>query len=969
MSNHKLTIVFYVNGMAFNGDSLKEHSLGGSETAGLCMAREMAALGHDVVVFSNCDKPGKYDGVKYRNLAEFPSYTVFSDIDVLIAQRVPQVFSNPTKSKLNILWQHDLGLKRARKDFRGSLWNVDEVMGLSDFHIDQMAEVYEVPKELFWKTRNGIDPIQFKKGYDRKPKRLIYTARPERGMDILLFDIMPKIWEKDPEVELFLAGYDNTVPQMKPFYDSLHAKIAEHKEAGFKVEWLGALTKKELYEHYQRATLYVYPTEFEEISCITAMECMACGLPMIYNPVAALPETVPMECGVRLEITDDKDEQMNSRNPKYQEHFANGVVKAINSPKVMDALRISGLKHAKSLLWSDLAREWETHFTELIQAKSKNKEALAEQFYRNEDIMALKALNLPVWNKRVADEYRFIDDPELNELMYIEQGRHFKEKVEAKDFVLELQPYTRVAEAIGIMKKLKGLGNTSGRRILDYGGGIGNEAIQFVNELDCEVVSVNISPDEQEVGRKLAEKYCAHPEKIIWSIGNHPKRTNIGDFDYGCVFAGEILEHMADPTAFINELESVCINGGTIIFTVPFGPWGDTDNETDYRGHLWNFEKPDLRDLFGKKKDFSLRMVGGGVNTKNKQTVGWNIISYTKDGTPTGTIDMERKLSIQVPRQTISACMMIGVKQEGLLYRCLDSIKDIVSELIVLDTGMTDKCREVLKHYDVRIVENAPSPLDVGFDEVRNLSIAEAKGDWVLWIDSDEELLNAVAIFKYLRSNHYRGYSIKQHHFSAQPPNAFKADLPVRLFRNGLGIKFFGHVHEHPELELNEGIGMSTILSDVDIAHDGYLTEDIRRERFTRNYELLCKDREKNPERMLGKFLIMRDKMHLARYTLEKTNGQMTPEIIKFAEEVVEDYKADFLGKDTLMSGDGLVYYSEALAILGRGMEYAVSFDVKPKDAQLSEPVRARFESREDFLAYMSGKLKSLAEPFEGRYV
>ena len=98
-----LNIVLYVNGMNFDGNTLKEKSLGGSETAGLCMARELAKRGHRVTMFSNTEKAGKIDGVIYQPIALFQGYASITPIDVCIVQRVPEIFANQFKSKINIL--------------------------------------------------------------------------------------------------------------------------------------------------------------------------------------------------------------------------------------------------------------------------------------------------------------------------------------------------------------------------------------------------------------------------------------------------------------------------------------------------------------------------------------------------------------------------------------------------------------------------------------------------------------------------------------------------------------------------------------------------------------------------------------------------------------------------------------------------------------------------------------------------
>ncbi|NIM05539.1 MAG: hypothetical protein GTN65_07960, partial [Armatimonadetes bacterium] len=105
--------------------------------------------------------------------------------------------------------------------------------------------------------------------------------------------------------------------------------------------------------------------------------------------------------------------------------------------------------------------------------------------------------------------------------------------------------------------------------------------------------------------------------------------------------------------------------------------------------------------------------------------------------------------------------------------------------------------------------------------------------DWILWIDADEYLVGGENLGKYLRENMYNGYVIRQHHHALDAE--FKPDVPVRLFRNGRGVKFFGVIHEHPEEGLNQGIQPAVVLSDVHIMHDGYVTEKVRRERFLRN--------------------------------------------------------------------------------------------------------------------------------------
>lgn len=939
----RMNVVFAIPGMPFDGDTLKNKSLGGSETAGLCMSRAFAKAGHDVVVFNNTENPGKYDGVQYVPLSNLNTFMTFTAVDVFIAQRLPAFFNLTMKSKLNILWHHDIQLKRNREALRGALWNIDEIFGLSDFHVKQMMDVLQLPEEVFWQTRNAVDTVPESR-VKRRQKRLIYTARPERGLETLLTQVMPAVWERDKDYELIVAGYQNTVPEMEAFYNALNEQIIAYQEQGFKISHVGALTKKQLYKQYHMASAYVYPTNFEETSCITMMECVACGLPVIASDKGALVETL------------DGAETVVHGDPMSSE-FIHDFVDAIFNAKHCQ----------KNILpthtWDDVAKSWIEHFYEMFVERQSNKETLAKNLYRTEDIMALKHLNMPDWNERIENEYRLNTGVDLEQV--IAQGEKYTNEVhgENRDQNLEPRIYNRFDVA------LQELDKNPPKTLLDYAGACGHFAIIAANRFECSADSVDISAAQQEVGINAMKEYSKNPELVTF----HP---DIPDKEYDAVFAGEILEHVTEPIELIDKLESHCIDGGQIIFTVPFGPWGDIEDakEGDFRGHLWNFTKLDLKELFGRKKNLSIKLISGSVNDFNNETLGWHVVSYTvSKKIKTGVVNLDRKLFCQAPRQTLSVCLIVGGKQEGHLHQCLSSVYNIADEIIVSDTDMSLESYKICKSSKyknkLKIFNDNFDPLVDGFDAARNANIAHAGCDWILWIDADEELLTPVNIYKYLRHNIFNGYSIKQHHFSAQPSNAFKADIPVRLFRNHKGIKFFGKIHEHPEQKLNQGVGDSSIISDVDISHTGYLTEANRRKKFNRNFPLMQQDREKYPERILGKFLEMRDRVLLSRYSIERSQNQLTEDAVRNCEHVVRTYQKDFLGDISgIPAMDAIEFYSEALEILGKGLVYNFALDVHNGKPAPIKDHSFRFASNEDFMIFIRSMTTGLSEKYSGKY-
>ena len=88
-------------------------------------------------------------------------------------------------------------------------------------------------------------------------------------------------------------------------------------------------------------------------------------------------------------------------------------------------------------------------------------------------------------------------------------------------------------------------------------------------------------------------------------------------------------------------------------------------------------------------------------------------------------------------RATISACMIVK-NEEEMLPNCLESIRSWVDEIIIVDTGSTDKTVEIAKSYGAKIY-NQVWTKDFSFH--RNYSISKATCDWVFIIDADEEFV------------------------------------------------------------------------------------------------------------------------------------------------------------------------------------------------------------------------------------
>lgn len=350
-------------------------------------------------------------------------------------------------------------------------------------------------------------------------------------------------------------------------------------------------------------------------------------------------------------------------------------------------------------------------------------------------------------------------------------------------------------------------------------------------------------------------------------------------------------------------------------------------------------------------------------------------------------------------RETVSVCFMCPPTFEhGKFADALRSVAPIADEVVVAvngprgpQTAQTVETADVLERFErdtripVRWVDALPpyycfdclglhEPQScppghrlAGFETARNQSIAPARGDWVLWCDSDETLCEPLRLTKYLRPNCYEGYGIPQDHFSSDPPQAYKRDTPCRLFRRrpdgstpgwhdvngwptfnpGFTARFAGIVHEHPGQvpTYAEGLGPMLVIPEVYLAHTGYLTEPIRRRRFVRNWPLMLADRQKYPQRRLGRFLWLRDLSHHARYELELARGVVSPSIVAYAEEGIRVFEELFAESADLFFGDALDYVRVCYEVLRRGVQVEVAIKVtKPEIGP--DPVLVQFAGR-----------------------
>ncbi|QEZ70156.1 glycosyltransferase family 2 protein [Paraclostridium bifermentans] len=178
--------------------------------------------------------------------------------------------------------------------------------------------------------------------------------------------------------------------------------------------------------------------------------------------------------------------------------------------------------------------------------------------------------------------------------------------------------------------------------------------------------------------------------------------------------------------------------------------------------------------------------------------------------------------------------VMITKNEELKIRRCLESVKDFVSEIIVVDTGSIDKTKEIALEFGAKIFDYK---WNNNFSDARNFAIRQSTGDWNLILDADEFItnLNIDKIDNFINSKENIIGKIKVINLFEQDneikkSNAFISRLAPK------GVYFEGSIHE----QLNTSLPREVV--DIEIQHDGYLNTN----KFDRNITLLLNELKNN---------------------------------------------------------------------------------------------------------------------------
>jgi glycosyltransferase involved in cell wall biosynthesis len=213
---------------------------------------------------------------------------------------------------------------------------------------------------------------------------------------------------------------------------------------------------------------------------------------------------------------------------------------------------------------------------------------------------------------------------------------------------------------------------------------------------------------------------------------------------------------------------------------------------------------------------------------------------------------------------------MIVKNEEENLRACLESAADLADEIIIVDTGSTDRTIEIASEY-TRKIFNFEWVDD--FSAARNFSYSKATKDYIFWLDADDIITEPNRKkFLQLKNEMYKNsvdVVLMKYEYFRSPDNELFMQTRERLSINDPKIRWCEHIHETLDLDVE---GLSILIADISITHTLKDLKDSSSRNFRILTDLILRNKASAREKFYyGLMLAISNKYEEAKKYLEES--------------------------------------------------------------------------------------------------
>jgi len=270
------------------------------------------------------------------------------------------------KDKKNVVWQHlsyDQPNVQYMRD-RKFVDSVDYFIYVSHWQYNKFREHYQIPEYKSFIIKNATPAFEVKPKASEGKIKLLYTSTPWRGLAILIkaIDILNKT-RNDFELDIYSSTriYGDMFEQSeKGKFDALFDKCKATNNVNFRGYGLNEQIRQALDDTH----IYVYPSIFEETSCLSVIEAMSAGCHVVTTNYGALPET----CGEFATMI-EFDSSVQNLIERYAQTL-NSVIDNYKNNLYKDDLEMQIKYYNKYYSWNTRITEWNNFLNYVRQEKT-----------------------------------------------------------------------------------------------------------------------------------------------------------------------------------------------------------------------------------------------------------------------------------------------------------------------------------------------------------------------------------------------------------------------------------------------------------------------------------------------------------------------------------------------------------------------------------------------------------------------
>ena len=332
--------LLFINNSLINLNNKYINKIGGIEHCNIELAKNLSKLGHDITIASKIEEEKKISNISILPLNHLTSLKKNNHYDIVVSSNHSEFFQFQKKI-IKVLWLHNQ-LQIEKSVRKKQLWPIikyrPHVVFVSDYLKKKTSLFYPFSSKTV--IPNGCSELFFNNQRSKIIKPIfIWTNKRDRGLNDII-----DIWCKKICIDLPLAEFHiHGITKSKKYISNIDYN-------NFRIKFFGLVSRNYLANKYKFSAAMLH-SGYDETFCISALEALSSGMPVITIDRTALMDRVINNFnGYKVNNFDD---------------MADIAISLFKNKTQLKRLSNNAVNHSKKFKWENIAISWNKYFKKL----------------------------------------------------------------------------------------------------------------------------------------------------------------------------------------------------------------------------------------------------------------------------------------------------------------------------------------------------------------------------------------------------------------------------------------------------------------------------------------------------------------------------------------------------------------------------------------------------------------------------